>query len=156
MVGKEKSIVVNYFNSDQTTYRRGIWVTYKRTIQISLVNQTNSFMLVVIYLLFLIAASKAGGFTPTTSVIFSPFLKNRKVGMARIPSSWATSGLSSTSNLTKSTSVCSSLQAWTLGAMALQGPHHSAKASTTTSLSLPEIAASNSDLLVLLVPFFNH
>lgn len=67
--------------------------------------------------------------------------------MARIPSSCATSGLSSTSNLTKSTSVCSSLQAWTLGAMALQGPHHSAKASTTTSLSVPEMAASNSVLL---------
>ena len=68
--------------------------------------------------------------------------------MARMPSSWATSGLSSTSNLTKSTSVCSSLQAWTLGAMALQGPHHSAKASTTTSLSVL-MAASNSCLLCI-------
>jgi hypothetical protein len=47
----------------------------------------------------LIAASSALGFAPTTSAIFSPFLNSKNVGMARMPSSCATSGTSSTSSL---------------------------------------------------------
>lgn len=50
---------------------------------------------------FSIAALSAGGFAPTTSPTFSPFLKIMKVGMARTPTSWATSGTSSTSTLMK-------------------------------------------------------
>jgi hypothetical protein len=52
-------------------------------------------------MLDLIAASRALGLAPTTSATFSPFLKSRKVGMARMPSSCATSGTSSTSSLKK-------------------------------------------------------
>lgn len=47
----------------------------------------------------LIPFSIACGLAPTTSVIFSPFLKNRMVGIARMPSSCATSGTLSTSTL---------------------------------------------------------
>ena len=44
-------------------------------------------------------ASNAFWFAPTTSPTFSPFLNTRNVGMARTPSSCATSGSSSTSSL---------------------------------------------------------
>jgi len=50
-------------------------------------------------LCFLIAASSAVGLAPTTSSTFWPSVKIWKVGMARMPSSWATSGISSTSIL---------------------------------------------------------
>ena len=52
-----------------------------------------------VYILFLIAVSRAVGFAPTTSPTFSPPLKSMNVGMARTESSWATSGTSSTSSL---------------------------------------------------------
>lgn len=55
-----------------------------------------------------IAAKSALGFAPTISWTFSSFLKIRNVGMARIPSSCATSGTSSTSSLTKCAPVNSS------------------------------------------------
>ena len=48
-----------------------------------------------------IPAKSALGFAPTISWTFSSFLKIRKVGMARMPSSCATSGTSSTSSLMK-------------------------------------------------------
>ena len=44
---------------------------------------------------------RAGGLAPVKSLTLSPFLKKMKVGMARIPRSWARSGRSSTSNLAK-------------------------------------------------------
>jgi hypothetical protein len=50
---------------------------------------------------FSMPAKSALGFAPTISSTFWPSLKIKKVGMARIPSSWATSGTSSTSSLTK-------------------------------------------------------
>jgi hypothetical protein len=55
-----------------------------------------------------IAAKSALGFAPTISWTFSSVLKIRKVGMAWIPSSCATSGTSSTSSLTKYAPVNSS------------------------------------------------
>jgi hypothetical protein len=42
---------------------------------------------------------RALGLAPTTSPIFSPFLNKKKVGIARTPSSAATSLTSSTSTL---------------------------------------------------------
>jgi hypothetical protein len=94
--------------------------------------------------------------------------------MARMPSSCATSGTSSTSSLTKWAPVNSSENLWglsisfclpagesrylvdgrretyltTWGAMTLQGPHQVAKASRTTTL-LSLRAASNSTLLFI-------
>lgn len=41
----------------------------------------------------------AGGLAPVKVSTFSPSWKNRIVGMARMPSSWVSSGSSSTSNL---------------------------------------------------------
>ena len=110
------------------------------------------------------AALSAGGLAPTTSPTFSPALKMMKVGMARTPTSWATSGTSSTSTLMKwadgycsenltsrqytvySVYGCGGTNLTRVGAMALQGPHQVAKASMiTTSCSLR--AAVNSALL---------
>jgi hypothetical protein len=56
----------------------------------------------------LIAANSALGLAPTISLTLSAFLKIRKVGIARMPSSCATSGTSSTSSLTKWAPVNSS------------------------------------------------
>ena len=46
---------------------------------------------------FWTAATRAAGFAPTISSATSPLWKNLNVGMARMPSSWATSVLASTS-----------------------------------------------------------
>ena len=92
----------------------------------------------------LIAASNALSFAPTTSPTFSPFLKSKKVGMARMPNSIATSFTSSTSTLKNLACGYSSLNLATLGAMTLQGPHQVAKQSRTTSVeaSAPRISDS--------------
>ena len=82
----------------------------------------------------LIAASIALALAPTTSPTFSPFLKNKKVGMARMPSSCATSGTSSTSTLKNLTFGYSSEYFTIVGAIVLQGPHQTAKQSSTTSV----------------------
>ena len=82
----------------------------------------------------LIAASIALALAPTTSPTFSPFLKNKNVGMARMPSSCATSDASSTSTLKNLTVGYSSEYFTIVGAMVLQGPHQTAKQSRTTSV----------------------
>lgn len=51
------------------------------------------------YKAFSMAALRAGGLAPTTSPTLWPFLKSKKVGMARTANSCATSGSSSTSIL---------------------------------------------------------
>jgi hypothetical protein len=97
----------------------------------------------------LICASRALSFAPTTSPTFSPFLNSKKVGMALIPSSCATSLTSSTSTLKNLALGYCSLNFTTLGAMTLQGPHQVAKQSRTTRVegSAPRISVSYSFLL---------
>lgn len=79
-------------------------------------------------------ASIALGLAPTTSPTFSPFLKNKKVGIARMPSSCATSDASSTSTLKNLAAGYSSEYFTIVGAMVLQGPHQTAKQSRTTNV----------------------
>jgi hypothetical protein len=113
---------------------------------------------------------RAWGLAPTNSSTLLPFLKTKKVGIARTPSSAVRSGSSSTSNLTNwmlSERAFSSeslrfycqlpILQWRcifwatyllrMGEMALQGPHHVAKQSIRTALSVVETRSLNSFVL---------